>query len=130
MSNLAKSAALLLFSNCVNGDNSDVPFLSIAHLVTGGAQHHGSVVHVYGYLLLGVETSAICLSKEPASPKDCVWLSSNAETSEAVAGLNYQLVSVTGQFDAHHQGHLDLFSGSITVDSIRKAPRWHPTSDS
>ena len=100
--------------------------VSIIQLVANPQRYHGKVVVVAAYATVEPENSSLCMTRNPASHKDCIWLEyddapSNSptdmqklkRTKAAWSKMNGHRVTVRGTFNQDNTGHFGGWSGAI-----------------
>lgn len=100
--------------------------VSIIRLVANPDAYDGKVVFVTGYLTVGLENNSLCLSREPASSHDCLWVELDDGPWESKADerrflnrqkewLTYsqQRVSIRATLDKTNTGHFGGWSAGL-----------------
>jgi hypothetical protein len=105
--------------------------VSIIELLARPAEFHDKRVQVMGYAHYEFEGNALYLSREDwwrGISQNALWLDSPPHRPDS---LNDRYVLVEATFDATDQGHLGLWSGSLTaVDRLEACcdgPLRHPS---
>ena len=81
----------------------------------------GKLVGVRGFVAYDFEGSAVYLSQSDylnGVPSNGLWLHF-ARENDKVATDDHQYCMVVGTFDASTRGHMGVFSGTISVESVR-----------
>jgi hypothetical protein len=100
--------------------------VSIINLIATPGAYHKKLVFISGYASIEFENNNLCLSKDPASTRDCVWINYDDGPYETDADMKRyeakrrewakydgKLISIRGIFDAESTGHLGGSSGEI-----------------
>lgn len=100
--------------------------VSLINLIATPEVYHKKLVFVTGFASIEFENNNLCLSKDRASTKDCVWINYDDGPYETGADLerfkkkesewkkyNGKRISIRGVFDAKNTGHLGGSSGGI-----------------
>jgi hypothetical protein len=100
--------------------------VSLIRLIADPEAFHGKKVFVSGFAFIEFENNNLCISREPASSKDCVWINyddgpyqTDADHDRFLAAerkwvkYHRKVITVRGIFDAHGSGHLGGSSGEI-----------------
>lgn len=92
--------------------------VSLVELIAVPEKFHDKNVRVIGFVQLTFEGNVICLSREVASPNDCIFLD-----IEGIAdpGFREGEAILQGHFDGELRGHLGCCSG--TIDHISRLER-------
>lgn len=101
--------------------------VSLVRLITAPEQYDGKAVLIVGFLRLEFEGNGLYLHEEDYEhgiTKNAVWVVRNAKINERADALNMHYVMLGGTFDASHNGHMGLFSGSLK--NIGSATPWPP----
>lgn len=101
--------------------------VSLERLITAPEQYDGKAVLIVGFLRLEFEGNGLYLHEEDYEhgiTKNAIWVVRNAKINERADALNMHYVMLGGTFDASHNGHMGLFSGSL--GNIRSATPWPP----
>ena len=101
--------------------------VSLVRLITAPEQYDGKAVLIVGFLRLEFEGNGLYLHEEDYEhgiTKNAIWVVRNAKINEQADALNMHYVMLGGTFDASHNGHMRLFSGSLK--NIRSATPWPP----
>jgi hypothetical protein len=114
---------------CTAGDTPapSAEVVSLVRLIAAPEQYDGKAVLVVGFLRLEFEGNGLYLHEEDYErgiTKNAVWVVRNAKINEQVDALNMRYVMLAGTFEAGHDGHMGLFSGS--VKNITSATLWPP----
>jgi hypothetical protein len=115
----------------------------LINLIATPERYNGRAIFVQGFVRIGVENQSICLTRDPASTRDCIWLNIDAGPYDTDADinrvtstlkrwkvLNGKMVTVQGVFDSEDTGHLGASSGGlenleIMVSADASAHRQH-----
>ena len=117
-----------LFANgaMAETDNQSVS-VSLINLIATPERYHGKLVHVTGYISLGVEDNSICPMKVKISSKDCIWINIDSGPYETKADekrilkkmtilhkFKGKVATIKAKFDQENQGHFGSSSGALT----------------
>lgn len=118
----------LLVAGAPRAAETDEPGLSVSmiQLIANPDQYHGKRVFLSAFATIEFENMSLCMTREPASPKDCLWLEITPAPHDSAADLkhfkaatkkwqrfNRKLISIRGTFDKNDTGHLGGWSGAI-----------------
>lgn len=105
---------------------SSIEDVSIIQLISNPNEFHGKTVRVIGYARLQFEGEALYLHSDDykyAISKNGLWLSTTDEILKNREAFDRKYILVEGVFNAMHQGHAGLFSGSI--EKIQRFQVWY-----
>jgi hypothetical protein len=91
---------------------------SIIELLAAPERFRGQVVRLIGFVTLESEGTAVYLHEEDyirTIPRNAVWLDVARSDPPRLASPAYAIVE--GRFDPDRQGHMGMFSGSLTTVS-------------
>jgi hypothetical protein len=114
---------------CTAGDTPapSAEVLNLVRLIAAPEQYDGKAVFVVGFLRLEFEGNGLYLHEEDYEcgiSKNAVWVVRNAKINGRADALNMHYVMLAGTFEAGHDGHMGLFSGSLK--NIASATPWPP----
>lgn len=122
---VALAVLLLLWSPSTSSVGAAAPDepsdVSLLQLIANPRDYDGELVRVIGFCRLEFEGNALYLHREDYEhgiSKNAIWL----DVERPASGLSNQYVLVEGVFDAGHNGHMSMFSGSL--GKIRRMERW------
>jgi hypothetical protein len=96
--------------------------VSMIQLVASPEKYDGKVVGVIGYLQLKFEDNELFLHEEDykrSITKNAIWVGVGPKMRPYADQLNMHCVLLVGTFDAKHEGHMEMESGSILADGGR-----------
>jgi hypothetical protein len=100
--------------------------VSLVRLITASEQYDGKAVLVVGFLRLEFGGNGLYLHEENyehSITKNAVGVVRNAKINERADALNMHYVMLGGTFDANHNGHMGLFSGSLRTSVPDCSPK-------
>ena len=118
---------LMIVGVAASAADGETEWVSIIGLIATPDRYHGKPVHITGWATIQFENTALCLSKDSLSTKECVWLEVPGEalvpkktiSVEQWRKYDQQVISVNGIFDKDNYGHLGAYSGAImSVSSV------------
>ena len=101
--------------------------VSLVRLIATPEEYDGKAVLVVGFLRLEFEGNGLYLHEDDYQhgiTKNSVWVVRNEKINRQADALNMHYVMLIGTFDANHNGHMGLFSGSLS--NITSATPWPP----
>ena len=119
---------LALVLGCISRADAWDPKLksvSLLRLIANPDKYDGQMVRTYGYLRIEFEGNSIYLHKEDYEHsllKNGLWVSFNPDKVSNQAEFSNKYVLIEGRFDAHSQGHMGLWSG--TIKDIWRLDEW------
>jgi hypothetical protein len=117
---------LLLATSQVNAEESEPKNISLIRLIVDPAAYDGMRVRTKGFVVVGREESAICISADSADfvmTEDALWLDLSEAGVEPLE-FNKRYVVVEGTVDGSPSGMWRLFPGAIrSVTKIRTLSR-------
>ncbi|HEX5889412.1 MAG TPA: hypothetical protein VFY61_11940 [Pyrinomonadaceae bacterium] len=96
--------------------------VSLVQLIANPNEYDGKFVRVIGFVSVEFEGTAVYLHQEDFKydiTQNAIWLEMDFERNKK---LNQRYVLIEGTFDANHNGHKGLFSGSIK--DIKRLQVW------
>lgn len=96
--------------------------VSLVQLIANPNEYDGKFVRVIGFVSVEFEGTAVYLHQEDFKydiTQNAIWLEMDFERNKK---LNQRYVLIEGTFDADHNGHKGLFSGSIK--DIKRLQVW------
>jgi hypothetical protein len=119
---IAFSASRLVGHDLGSSGHLAVQDVSLINLIATPEKYDGKWVRVEGVCSFEFEGNALFLSREDRKygfTKNAIWAAYETLGAEPydlafMAKFNGRHVLVEGRFDAHHGGHLGLFSGALT----------------
>ena len=96
--------------------------VSLVQLIANPNEYDGKFVRVIGFVSVEFEGTAVYLHQEDFKydiTQNAIWLEMDFERNKK---LNQRYVLIEGTFDADHNGHRGLFSGSIK--DIKRLQVW------
>ena len=100
--------------------------VSIIDLIANPDRYHGKLVFLSAFVTLELENMSLCMTREVASSRDCLWLEIDPgpyETEEDLTRYqaaeerwkpyNHKRISIRGTFNKTNAGHFGGSSGAI-----------------
>jgi hypothetical protein len=110
--------------------DSNAQEVSIVELLANPLKYDGKQVQVFGFLRLEFEGDAIYLHREDfehAISKNAIWVDRPKDFSKKqMAEVDKKYVICEGTFNTRGNGHMGMFSGSLT--HITRLESWGPVA--
>jgi hypothetical protein len=112
---IALTCLVLIWTRLAPGQG--IEGVSVVQSLASPERYTGKWVTVRGFLHLEFEGNALYLHQEDYDHmllKNAVWIDANSDVEKQKASLSDHYVTIIGMFRAGDDGHMGLFSGSLT----------------